>query len=80
MRASLAPALDSSYLGAVAAATAALNAQTDAASSAADIEKSAYYAQSVVSHSILERVPMCTMVRRDPTLKRLNPILPAVMV
>lgn len=48
VRASLAPGLDGAYLGAVASAAAALNAQTDAAATPADIEKSAFYAQSVV--------------------------------
>ena len=49
VRASLAPALNADFLGAVATATAALNAQTAAAASAADVEKTAYYAQAVVS-------------------------------
>jgi hypothetical protein len=48
VRASLAPGLTDAYIGSAAAAVANLNAQADAAGSATDVEKTAYYAQSVV--------------------------------
>ena len=49
VRGALASNFSTEFLPSAAAAVAALNAQTDAASNAADIEKTAYYAQAVVS-------------------------------
>ena len=48
VRASLAPGLTDAYIASAAAAISNLNAQADAAGSATDVEKTAYYAQSVV--------------------------------
>ena len=49
VRGALASNFSSEFLPSAAAAVANLNAQTDAASNAADVEKTAYYAQAVVS-------------------------------
>lgn len=49
VRGALASNFSTEFLPSAAAAVANLNAQTDAASNAADVEKTAYYAQAVVS-------------------------------
>ncbi len=45
---SCSPGLTSDFLAAATAATANLNSLADAATSAADVEKTSYYAQAVV--------------------------------
>ena len=47
-----APGLSSDFLSAATAATANLNAQADAATNAVDVEKTSFYAQSVVGASV----------------------------
>lgn len=49
VRGALASGFGNEFLSTAAAAIANLNAQTDAATNAADVEKTAYYAQAVVS-------------------------------
>ena len=49
VREALASTSSTEFLPSAAAAVANLNSQTDAASNAADVEKTAYYAQAVVS-------------------------------
>ena len=58
VRGALASNFSTEFLPSAAAAVANLNAQTDAASNAADVEKTAYYAQAVVSATPAHSQPL----------------------